>query len=106
MSAVIAYCNEPHQKFCQVALESGEQIVVRIDETGLAIERPMSDKAPGAVLFRADSDRATAIALALTRAGKADANKVLDILVAVATNLGSAEKIKAAFQAAAARLPR
>ena len=106
MSAVIAYRNEPHQKFCQVVLESGEQIVVRIDETGLAIERLMNAVAPGTVLFRADAERATSIALALTRAGKADANKVLDILVAVATNLGSAEKIKAAFQAAAARLPR
>lgn len=100
MSAVVAYRNEPHQKFCQVVLESGEQVVVRIDETGLTIERLMNDKAPGAVLFRADAERATSIALALTRAGKADPDKVLDILVAVATNLGSADKIKAAFHAA------
>jgi hypothetical protein len=106
MSAVIAYRNEPHQKFCQVMLESGEQIVVRIDESGLTIERLMNAAAPGAVLFRADAERATTIALALTRAGKAEADKVLDILVAVATNLGSADKIKAAFRAAAARLPR
>ncbi|MBL8706953.1 MAG: hypothetical protein JNM30_19020 [Rhodospirillales bacterium] len=100
MSAVIAYRNEPHQKFCQAVLASGEQIVVRIDETGLTIERLMNDKAPGKVLFRADAERATSIALALTRAGKAEADKVLDILVAVATTLGSAERIKAAFQAA------
>lgn len=100
MSAVIAYRNEPHQKFCQVALASGEQIVVRIDEAGLTIERLLSATAPGAVLFRADAERATAIALALTRAGKADREKVLDILVTVATTLGSADKIKAAFQAA------
>lgn len=100
MSAVIAYRNEPHQKFCQVALESGEQIMVRIDDAGLTIERLMNTVAPGTVLFRVDAERATTIALALTRAGKADADKVLDILVAVATNLGSGEKIKAAFQAA------
>ncbi len=100
MSAVIAYRNEPHQKFCQVMLESGEQVVVRIDEAGLSIERLMNAAAPGAMLFKADAERATAIALALTRAGKADRDKVLDILVAVATNLGSAEKIKATFQAA------
>jgi len=106
MPAVIAYRNEPHQKYCQVMLESGEQVTVRIDETGLTIERLMNAAAPGTVLFRADAERAASIALALTRAGKADADKVLDILVAVATTLGSGDKIKAAFQAAAARLPR
>ena len=100
MSAVIAYRNEPHQKFCQVVLASGEQIVVRIEPSGLTIERLMNDRAPGAVLFRADAERATSIALALTRAGKAQSDKVLDILVAVVTNLGSSDKIKDAFKAA------
>ena len=52
MSVVIAYRNEPHQKFCQVMLDSGEQVMLRIDPSGLTIERLISARAPGAILFR------------------------------------------------------
>ena len=100
MSAVISYRNEPHQKYCQVVLDSGEQVMLRLDETGLTIERLLSATAPGAVLFRADADRATSIVKALSKAGRGNTDKVLDVLVATAVQLGSAARIKAAFQAA------
>lgn len=103
MWAVIVYRNEPHQKFCQLVLDSGEQVVLRIGPDGLTIERLMSATAPGAVLFHADVDRAASIAMALTRAGLKDRDKVLDVLVAAVMKLGSAERIKSAFNAASGR---
>ncbi|MCC7048893.1 MAG: hypothetical protein IT562_19420 [Alphaproteobacteria bacterium] len=103
MSAVIAYRNEPHQKFYQVMLDSGEQVMLRIDPTGLTIERLISAKAPGAMLFHADADRGASIAKALATAGLMKRDKVLDILVAAVVKLGSAEKIGAAFRAASGK---
>jgi len=103
VSAVIAYRNEPHQKFCQVMLDGGEQVMLRIDPTGFTIERLISARAPGAVLFHADRDRAAAIAKALASAGLMERDKVLDILVAAVVKLGSAEKTSAAFRAASGK---
>jgi len=101
MSAVIAYRNERHQKFCQIVLDSSEQVVVRMDESGLTIERLTNARAPAALLFHADADRATSIAMGLASEDQARQGKILDVLVAIVAKLGSSEKIAAAFKDAA-----
>ncbi len=100
MSTIVTYRNEPHQKYCQVALDNGEQVTLRLDPSGMTIELLAGSSGPGAVLFHADAERATSIVKSLAEEGASDPARVLDLLLAAIMELGSAAKIKAGFAAA------
>lgn len=104
MPTVIAFRNEPHQRFFHVVLDGGDQVTLRLDADGLVIERLGGAAAPGAVLFRADADRASRIALGLLGKRKACPEAVLDVLLATVVGLRSAENVRRAFADAAAAI--
>jgi hypothetical protein len=101
LAAVIVFRNEPHQKFCQLVLDSGENVMLRMNESGLKIERMLDANGPAALLFQADVEMATSIAMGLTSLDQARRGKVLDVLVAMVMELGTSERVAAAFRDAA-----
>ena len=80
MPTVIAFRNEPHQRFFHVVLDGGEQVTLRLDADGLVIEQLGDARNAARTLFRGNADQASGIALGLIGARKAKPDAVLDVL--------------------------
>ncbi len=101
MTTVTSYRNDAQQRSCQLVLDGGDKLALRIDADGLAIERLRDAAGPSELLYRGGIDQATEIAAALVSEESARPDAVLDVLVAAIDRLGSAERVKRAFKAAA-----
>lgn len=111
MTTLIRYQNDRHRRACEVALDSGERVLLMVDRTGVVIERAPVPGIPGAILFRGNPDVAAEICASLTTANSASGKAPMDIILAAVVGLGSAAKIRSAFRRAAslvsdARRPR
>jgi hypothetical protein len=101
MTTLIRYQNDHHHRACEVALDSGERVLLMVDRTGVVIERAPVAGIPGAVLFRGKPDVAAEICASLTTADSASGKAPMDIILAAMVGLGSAAKIRTAFRRAA-----
>lgn len=101
MTTLIRYQNDHHRRACEVALDSGERVMVMVDRTGIVIERAPAPGIPRAVLFRGKPDVAAEICASLTTATSASKKAPMDIILAAVVGLGSAAKIRTAFRRAA-----
>jgi hypothetical protein len=101
MTTLIKYQNDPHHRACEVALDSGERVLLMVDRTGVVIERAPAPGIPGVVLFRGKPEVAAEICASLTTAHSASGKTPMDIILAAMVGLGSAAKIRTAFRRAA-----
>jgi hypothetical protein len=103
MALLIKYRNEPPQRFCEVELNSGERVALKVDADGVVIERLGHPEAPRNTLFRGGPDEIAEICGALvsrTLASKASGGRMtpLDIILAAVVALGSAARVRKAFR--------
>jgi hypothetical protein len=103
MALLIKYRNEPPQRFCEVELNSGERVALKVDADGVVIERLGHPEASRNILFRGGPDEIAEICGALvsrTLASKASEGRMtpLDIVLAAVVALGSAAKVRKVFR--------
>lgn len=98
MTTLIKYRNDIAHGSCEVALDSGERILVHADRNGTLIERCALPGIPKAVLYRGMPDVVAEICAALAPATPPLRTTPLDIILAAVIGLGSAAKIRKAFR--------
>jgi hypothetical protein len=106
MATVIAYRSDGSSPFCELRLANGDRILVSLDAAGALIERLPDPGATREVLFRGSPEAVAWICAAMVPDGAGRSSAVLDVIVSLATRLGSAEQIRNAFGAAAGTLSR
>ena len=97
MGTILVYRNDG---FCEIALDDGHRVQLRLSKQGLIIERQELRGRPSEVLFEGNVATVAGICSALM--DQANVRKVapLDLLVSVVTQLPSAEHVQSAFRAA------
>jgi hypothetical protein len=98
MTRFLAYQKDGRRPHCDVVLPNGERVVVTLDQAGATIER-LGGGSDRELLFRGTTEMMTRICAAFTPPG--ERRQPLEVIAALVVGLGSAEKIRAAFEAAA-----
>ena len=106
MATVLTYRNDGDLPYCEVALDGGDRVVLRLDRGGAVIERQASGATPAEVLFHGDAGLVEDICVALRDPASRGKTTPLDLLLSVVTQLRSAEDIRNAFGAAVKQLAR
>ncbi len=96
MGTVLVYRQDG---FCEIALDDGDKVQLHLNKNGLVIARQQPSGHPPEVLFKGDVETLTAMCVALMDQTGSKASP-LDLMVAVVTQLPSANQVKAAFHAA------
>jgi hypothetical protein len=103
MATLLRYHSSSRQPFCEVALENGDRVLVKLEADGVSIKREARGDIPEEVLFLGSVDLATDICMALLERRRVSETTVLDSFLAVVSQFRSADDIKAAFKAVAER---
>ena len=101
MGTVLVYRNDGERPTCEVALDDGDRVQLKIDKTGLLIERQAVGAAPAEVLFKGDAEAVTDMCMALLGSTPASRKTALELLASVVTQLPTAAHVREAFNAAA-----
>ena len=104
MATVLTYRNDGDKPFCEIALDDGAHVQLKLDPRGLVIERQAVGGRGAEVLFTWDADLVTDMCVALLGKTAASKSSTLDVLISVVTQLPSAAHVRDAFQAAAKAL--
>lgn len=104
MGTILVYRNDGEKPFCEIALDDGAHVQLRLDAAGLVIERQALDRRPAEILFQSDADTVTDMCRALMGPAPATRQTALEVLSSVVTQLPSADSVRDAFKAAAQAL--
>ena len=102
MATLSYYRNDADNPSCEIVYDDGDRVVLKLDADGLVIERLPSPGRRHEVLVRAAPDTVSRICASLLHPMRSARLTPLDILLAVAIGLGSADRLKTAFREAAA----
>jgi hypothetical protein len=97
MATLLRYHSSGRQPFCEVALENGDRVQIKLEADGVSIKREARGDAPEEMLFLGSVDLATDICMALLEGRRVSETTVLDTFVAVVSQFRSADDIKDAF---------
>jgi len=104
MATVITYRNDDSRPYAELALDSGERVLLTLDHGGALIERLAGRGRPAEVLFRGTPALVAQICGGLMDRKPAEQSTPLDILLAAILQLGSAAAVRDAFRDVAAGL--
>ena len=104
MGTVLVYRNTGHEPYCEVALDNGDTVLVRLDERGATIERQAKNAGPSERLFQASPDVVTDLCLLLIGNAAAPKSTPLDLLVSIVSQMRSADDVRVAFKQASAAI--
>lgn len=102
MATVLNYRGDDEQPHCEIALNSGERVKIRVNREGVLIERA-ADGGGTEILFRGTPDIVADIYDALLSPNTARKTAPLDMMMFLVSQLPSAVDIRNAFNAATAR---
>lgn len=102
MATVLTYRGDDKQPHCEIALNSGERVQIRVNRDGVLIEQ-VADSGDGELLFRGTPDTVADIYDALLGPNAARKTAPLDMLMFLVSQLPSAVEVRKAFKAATAR---
>ena len=97
MATVMCYRRDGTEPQCELALESGDHVLIALNRSGVTIRRLARGDKPEEILFLGTVHVATDICLALLDRRPASETSVLDVFVSVVSQFRSAEDIRAAF---------
>jgi len=103
MTTLLRYRDYGGEPCCEVALESGEHVLIAVDAGGVTIRRLARGDTAEEVLFLGSPPVVADICLALLDGRPASETSVLDIFLAVVSRFRSAAHIRAAFAEATGR---
>lgn len=100
MATVLTYRGDSDQPHCEIALDSGERVHVRINRDGAVIEQAVPNGSLGEVLFRGTPDTIAGIYSALLDSEAIKKTAPLDMLLFLISQLPTAADVKNAFASA------
>ncbi len=103
MATVLTYRGDDDQPHCEIKLNSGERVQIRVNRDGVLIEQA-ADNGGAEILFRGTPDIVADIYGAMLSPGAAVKTAPLDMVMFLVTQLPSATDVRDAFKAATTRL--
>ncbi len=103
MAAVLTYRGDDEQPHCEIKLNSGERVQIRVSRDGVLIEQA-ADAGGTETLFHGTPDMVADIYDAMLSPGAAAKTAPLDMVMFLVTQLPSATDVRDAFKAATRRL--
>jgi hypothetical protein len=102
MSTILAYRKDGPSPYCDMVIDSGERVLISLDSEGISIERLIGPGMQRSLLLRASSETIAWICATLQQGRRGELTQPLDVLMSLAIELASGERIHAALNTAAA----
>jgi len=97
MATLLRYRSYGDQPFCEVALQNGDRVLIRVEAGGVIIKREARPDTPEEIVFLGSVHLATDICLAMLDGKPASETTVLDVFLSVVNQFRTADDVRAAF---------
>jgi len=104
MATLMRYHSYGARPCCEVALDTGEHLLITIEDTGVVIKRLARAGTPEENLFVGPSHLVAEICAAFLKGRKATELTVMDLFLALTSQFRSADELKTAFATVSARV--
>lgn len=104
MATLLRYRSYGALPFCEVALQNGDRVLIKVEADGVTIKREARRDIPEELLFLGPVHAAIEICLAMLDGRPASETTVLNIFLSIVSQFRSADDIRAAFDKLSERL--